>query len=92
MDEGDDKASDVGFDGRGTPQEKFHWRPVAPTRLDKNPFGDCVEGISLCRAEIPDPFMSSRLFDYLAAVQEVGKHTPAWLAFRLGKGLIHKVV
>jgi hypothetical protein len=31
LDEGNDKASDMGFDGRGTLQKKFHWRPVAPT-------------------------------------------------------------
>jgi hypothetical protein len=31
LDEGDDEASDSRFDGRGTPQEKFYWRPVAPT-------------------------------------------------------------
>jgi hypothetical protein len=31
LDEGKDEASDMGFDGRGTPQKKFYWRPVAPT-------------------------------------------------------------
>ena len=30
-DEGKNEASDMGFDGRGTLHEKFHWRPVAPT-------------------------------------------------------------
>ena len=30
LDEGNDEASDMGFDGRGTASEKFYWRPVAP--------------------------------------------------------------
>ena len=33
LDEGENQASDGRFDGRGTLQEKFHWRPVAPTSL-----------------------------------------------------------
>jgi hypothetical protein len=31
LDEGENEASNMGFDGRGTPQKKFYWRPVAPT-------------------------------------------------------------
>jgi len=33
LDDGGDKASDMRFDGRGIPQKKFNWRPVAPTIL-----------------------------------------------------------
>ena len=29
------KASDGRWEGRGTLQEKFHWRPVAPTGFDR---------------------------------------------------------
>ena len=31
LDEGENQASDGGCEGRGTLEEKFHWRPVAPT-------------------------------------------------------------
>jgi hypothetical protein len=31
LEKGDDEASDVRFDGRGTQPEKFNWRPVVPT-------------------------------------------------------------
>jgi hypothetical protein len=32
LDEGENQASDGWREGRGTLQEKFHWRPVAPTQ------------------------------------------------------------
>jgi hypothetical protein len=31
LEEGENEASDGRRDGRGTLEEKFHWRPVAPT-------------------------------------------------------------
>ena len=31
LDEGENEASNMGFDGRGTASEKFYWRPVAPS-------------------------------------------------------------
>jgi hypothetical protein len=46
LNEGENQASDVCFDGRGTRQEKFYWRPVAPTDLRNQPFGGNAEGLS----------------------------------------------
>jgi hypothetical protein len=48
LDEGNDKPPDMGFDGRGTAQKKFHLRPVAPTVVRNKPFGKHVKGLSYC--------------------------------------------
>ena len=51
LDEGNDEASDMRFDGRRALTEKFCWRPVAPTRLDEEPFGENAEGLLSCCVE-----------------------------------------
>jgi len=48
LNEDNDEASDMRFDGRRAAHKKFNWHPVAPTFPRNQPFGENVEGLYYC--------------------------------------------